>query len=1137
MSLTPLVLSILVPNIVLSQTDSNPVSEVNTLPWSSTESVFALQIQQIRTSAEVTPAASAGNNLNVFSPDVASNFLEVQEENFRAISPFHPIGKTNAGEEIKSDQDRGNSKLLSSLQTNFLDEKKSVFQNTEVNNLKEPENLVWENCFDIANFNSRSDLENSDSFESENVRTFGNYLNKRNSLSTNDSSVSRSWLDKYNILRIGQTEPPVIFTDTATVEPVISTSASTIKIIPITASIPNSYTESMNITLDFITEHAIRETDTMDWQIDDDQSKIKFGSLPQTQTYLIPKFKLNEGFHPFSFMSKFFSVIYLFDYPIGLVKDIVKGKSTFPYSFLQSIKVESTFLVFIITFGVFALIIPLYLFILSLISLFSKSKCTDEIESGTLFLESERPDCHDKVLIIFTFLFLLICCGLISGMILSNEQSRIAVSESRNVISCACADIAAWLSTAVQELHQSLVPPVDMVFYAYNEDLRNVATLLGQPIQQAIASESGIDLVLDSLADIISESEDLSNKVSSLRETCTKASLLAAAASEKISDLAQQLDSLRQHCVEKDIPLCDTLRTNTLHIMMKFDSILQEEQLLELNNLGVTNLTNAISTARKEFRTLPIAISSQTERIRADILRDIENRRQIVHDSAKVLNDIVRHLTAGLHSLARHMDTGLDRLNKYEMWRWIIMLACNVIISFVMLLILLAMFCGCGNAKIHAKRTLQVSSFCLCIVSIILWSIVSATFLISGHAEVYACQILWEGQYKTLSTLLDRPSPLLSDNDGIFDVLFKDLYNVTIDVPVKNVLRECEKNEPAYIVFQLDKVLDVNKETSYFEWDELQDDLRKLSKSIDVGFLKTISDNFNKLLNRILFISDVNLTTYRMEYNGPVLGKDLPSFVDQLENVAVQVSDLNTAGRLESLATRTQRMHLSNIKPLEQLRTELVFKLTELELQMMPFRRKLNISLSHIHTAQFYIDNQGDVIAQKKLSTFISRLVSHTAGWRTHVLTEAGEHAGRCGPLFAVFAAIRTLVCVKYVSSLHGWWFCGFFLGFIWCTVFTPLCVKLWRSYAKKLRTMDTLTLTNIVNPVHQRQQPARTATGTPQDPHHHLETTVGDYQFSFTELDSGSADVDYNILVCDNVDRMLPSSTKIYEKDCTYYE
>lgn len=57
-------------------------------------------------------------------------------------------------------------------------------------------------------------------------------------------------------------------------------------------------------------------------------------------------------------------------------------------------------------------------------------------------------------------------------MVLSNEQSRMAVVESRNIISCACADIASWLSIAATELHHSLVPPVDMVYYAYKEDLR-----------------------------------------------------------------------------------------------------------------------------------------------------------------------------------------------------------------------------------------------------------------------------------------------------------------------------------------------------------------------------------------------------------------------------------------------------------------------------------------------------------------------------------------------------------------------------------------------------------------------------------------------------------------------------------------
>ncbi|VVC91416.1 unnamed protein product [Leptidea sinapis] len=147
-------------------------------------------------------------------------------------------------------------------------------------------------------------------------------------------------------------------------------------------------------------------------------------------------------------------------------------------------------------------------------------------------------------------------------------------------------------------------------------------------------------------------------------------------------------------------------------------------------------------------------------------------------------------------------------------------------------------------------------------------------------------------------------------------------------------------------------MLDVNKETSYFEWEELQADLNRLSSAIDVGFLKTISVNFNRLLQDILVVSDVNMTKYRLELDGPVVGKDIPSLMDQLENIAAQVTDLSTAGRLETLASRTQKLHSMNIKPLEQLRANLVFRLTELELQLIPFRRKLNISLSHIHTAQ-----------------------------------------------------------------------------------------------------------------------------------------------------------------------------------------
>ncbi|CAG5028621.1 unnamed protein product [Parnassius apollo] len=292
----------------------------------------------------------------------------------------------------------------------------------------------------------------------------------------------------------------------------------------------------------------------------------------------------------------------------------------------MSIKLESTFLAFIVVFICIALVIPSYLIILGILALISSSSSGDEIETGALFPETTKSNWGDKLLVFMTFFAVILCCILIAGMILSNEQSHMAATSSRNVVNCACADIAAWLAVAARELHHSLVPPIDLVFYAYQEDLKNVDTLLGQPILQAIASESGIDLVLDSLADIITESQDLSTKVASLRNISMKAVALAAVASDKINDLAYQIDGLRKQCFPKDTPLCDTLNTHALELKLQFNSILKEQQLLELRTLGVDNLTLAISAAKQELRALPSVILTQTKQIFSETLKIAETK-------------------------------------------------------------------------------------------------------------------------------------------------------------------------------------------------------------------------------------------------------------------------------------------------------------------------------------------------------------------------------------------------------------------------------------------------------------------------------------------------------------------------------
>lgn len=335
MSMFTIIIIIVRANLVISRTDCDLPSQVKTLE----PSAFSLQIRQFQSTSEETPVVSAGSNLNVFDANLPSNPLNVQEENFRAISTIHPIKETNVGEKMRNDRDEGNSKLHS-FEKNSQDGIKSELEDDKI--YKESLNLVWDNCFENTNRDrkrnsqdistidtiSYKDMDTAKNIEIEDIKDYRNLLYKRNSLSPNNTSTLSAWLDKYNIFRSTKNEDPVLptkntFSSQTSLEQ--DTSLSTKKLVsfvPITKNILKEFTKPINISLDIVTENNInyiKEIKENDFyiEIEKDRSNIKFNSLPQKQTYLIPKFKLEEGFYPFKFISKFFSVIYLFDYPIG----------------------------------------------------------------------------------------------------------------------------------------------------------------------------------------------------------------------------------------------------------------------------------------------------------------------------------------------------------------------------------------------------------------------------------------------------------------------------------------------------------------------------------------------------------------------------------------------------------------------------------------------------------------------------------------------------------------------------------------------------------------------------------------------------------------------------------------------------
>lgn len=311
----------------ISVTTLNPALEVNKLPEGSAAAIFALQIRQIRATSEATPAASAGNNLNVVGASAPG--VQPQSENYQAIPTIYPLQNKKVTDKKYDDEHEGNVNL-SAFDRNAK-EKEMKAADTNI----KPLALVWDSCME-TNFRDNQrisiqpplDMQDADhDSRFQKNRQIGSIwsegLSKRDAAEANNSIAIKSWLNKYNNLRAGKTaNGPIQKPDSLLLRKIVKPTpmipSTTIQMIPITREIFKNPTESFNMSVDVVvTENNIRASYTEDWFDAKDRTKIRFGGPPQTETYLIPTLKPEEGLHPFGFMSHFFALIYPFEFPVG----------------------------------------------------------------------------------------------------------------------------------------------------------------------------------------------------------------------------------------------------------------------------------------------------------------------------------------------------------------------------------------------------------------------------------------------------------------------------------------------------------------------------------------------------------------------------------------------------------------------------------------------------------------------------------------------------------------------------------------------------------------------------------------------------------------------------------------------------
>ncbi|XP_055908397.1 prominin-1-A [Eupeodes corollae] len=222
--------------------------------------------------------------------------------------------------------------------------------------------------------------------------------------------------------------------------------------------------------------------------------------------------------------------------------------------------------------------------------------------------------------------------------------------------------------------------------------------------------------------------------------------------------------------------------------------------------------------------------------------------------------------------------------------------------------------------------------------------------------------------------------------------------------------------------------------------------------------LLSLTQTIQSILENMLHTSDFNLTSYRSSVSAPTPEKDLATFIDQMQRVALQIQDVATSSRMTTLGSRSKRLQASILQPLEQLQNEILYHLTALELQRDPWAKQVNQTLNHLRNIQGYLDKTASEICSNQTTVYTKRLKGYLTSSKATMSSQLGESTAQCRPLFDIFDANRIFLCRNAVDYLNALWFFTFVCLLLW-SIGVPIglnMISLQRKLKEFSRVRDT---------------------------------------------------------------------------------
>uniref|UniRef100_A0A1B0AP20 Prominin n=1 Tax=Glossina palpalis gambiensis TaxID=67801 RepID=A0A1B0AP20_9MUSC len=821
----------------------------------------------------------------------------------------------------------------------------------------------------------------------------------------------------------------------------------------------------------------------------------KNAALPNTVTtgtyfsYSIPGLDITPGPFIYTLVSQFLSMITPTELPFGQIRQLLHTNLTIIEFATNAIKIESGFIVLMSIFTILALV-P---FIATCAWCCSRRTPDDDFEFNRhmpIIIDNSLEtslQCRRKASIITLWICFLLLAVCDLSIFYANSRLATTIEMTPEMVKSTIHDVEVFL----KDTHLQIKHKLDNGFHVSIEkvvkDLEDVDVLLGEPIQAEISAHTGIELAYDSLATITLANAELIYRVLMLQETVGRALKLSQEAAVRMEELQIQLSVLQRQCTYRDRPLCDTLRIRSFEENGLIDALktLQEDQtIFRMRYLGEIEFGSTIRNLSSE-----VGMSHTLEQLESIRFRTTAN--------AQMLTATINALLERLQGIWERLFPSYLRLQEWSNIYWTIGWVTALVIIWIVLFMLMSYCCFLCDANVKAGIVLFIAVIIVCISSICITLYGVVSLAIGGNAEVFLCRPLYDDNndinkmvmsalpdndnhkaYDMLSKLFDKPGYVYADEPqtSIIGELLRPagVNHSVVNVSLATTLRGCEKNEPSYNVFQLDAFVNTTAISNLKQFPKVT----KAIDSIEVSerTLLSLTQTIQNILESMLQISSFNLTAYRATIGSPTPEKDLATFIEQMQRVALQIQDVATSSRMTTLGSRSKRLQASILQPLEQQQNEILYHLTALELQRDPWAKQVNQTMNHLRNVQEYLEKTVGEICHNQTRIYTERLKTYLTNSKATMSSQLGDTTAKCRPFFDIFDANRIFICRNAVDFINALWFCTFLALLLW-SIGTPVGLNMI-TLQRKMNSLKKAKMCAVQRAAERRDSPRDTGRG-----------------------------------------------------------